>query len=467
MKKSLYTLFILLFCIILSSCASASYIKHQNNKNNRQDMILNNENIDAQNTTITMYDIAQFLETKKEHYPLSDEFIERYQQKSGGYIENARKAGLTVNKYLHEPNQKWHFFESWLYPSIEEGTMEWNESAKSRVYSLLQCPELVLWIYEACEVSPAKVSQAKKIAEKLKVEGKATSTIASQMRKIVLWDDLEPAIREFMEQDVEKFDVIVNEKEGFVISGLQDQYAEGREVSFTVNLTDSTKEVAEVKVNDVVISPYSGTKYKFTMPGEEVTIDVTLKEKEIVTPPEGENSGTKYNVKYDLGTRKTAKLLESTDDLLNALMFSGTGASLIASISQMEYIYGGGNGGSGDGKWYAGDMLKFGTTSVNGSMTIELHQKVKGIIIQGYTTNNASIMQVGDSLSLDWVDGEANDNKTAKVTLSEMILTSKEAIEGKQTSSIEISFASTKTVKIASTNKKPFYITSIEFILDN
>lgn len=463
MKRSLFSMIILLVCIILSSCANSSYSK---NKNNRQEMMLNNENIDAQNATITMHDIAQFLETKNEHYPLSDEFIERYQQKSGGYIENARKAGLTVNKYLHEPNQKWHFFESWLYPSIEEGSMEWSESAKTRVYTYLQCPELVLWIYEACEVSPAKVSQAKKIAEKLKVEGKATSTIASQMRQIISWDDLEPAIREFMEQDIEKFDVIVNEKEGFVISGLQDQYAEGREVSFTVNLTDSTKEIAEVKVNDVVISPYSGSKYKFTMPGEEVTIDVTLKEKEIVTPPVGEISDTKYNVKYDLGTRKTAKLLESTDDVLNALEFSGTGTSLISSISQMEYIYGGGNGGSGDGKWYAGDMLKFGTTSVNGSMTIELHQEVKGIIIQGYTTNNSSIIQAGDSSSLDWIDGETNDNKTSKVTLSEMVLTSKEVIEGKQTSSVEISFASTKTVKIASTNKKPFYITSIEFILN-
>ena len=38
-----------------------------------------------------------------------------------------------------------------------------------------------------------------------------------------------------------------------------------------------------------------------------------------------------------------------------------------------------------------------------------------------YAMVNEGIMQVGDSLSLDWVDGEANDNKTAKVTLSEMI----------------------------------------------
>ena len=41
--------------------------------------------------TITMTDIALFLEQKAEHYPLSDEFIERYQQKSGGYIDNAKK----------------------------------------------------------------------------------------------------------------------------------------------------------------------------------------------------------------------------------------------------------------------------------------------------------------------------------------------------------------------------------------
>lgn len=59
--------------------------------------------------TITMKEMADFLSQKKEHYPLSDEFIEKYQQDGGGYIDYARQKGLVVDKTLHEPNQKWHF----------------------------------------------------------------------------------------------------------------------------------------------------------------------------------------------------------------------------------------------------------------------------------------------------------------------------------------------------------------------
>lgn len=56
----------------------------------------------VQEDIITMQDIASFLETKKEHYPLSDEFIERYQQSGGGYLDYARQLGLLVNKEQHD-----------------------------------------------------------------------------------------------------------------------------------------------------------------------------------------------------------------------------------------------------------------------------------------------------------------------------------------------------------------------------
>ena len=71
----------------------------------------------------TMQEFTAFLQNKKEHYPLSDEFIERYQQTDGGYIDTAKKLGLLVDKEQHEPNQKWHFFTSWLEPSLEDGTV--------------------------------------------------------------------------------------------------------------------------------------------------------------------------------------------------------------------------------------------------------------------------------------------------------------------------------------------------------
>lgn len=141
-------------------------------------------------TTVTMRTIANFLAEKKEHYPLSDEFMERYQQTSGGYIDFAKKNGHPVDKQKHEPNQKWHFFDSWLNQSIEDGTLTWEDDAKSRVYTKLLCPELLLWIYEASDVDPVKVKNAKEVAEKGKIEGQSVSTIAKNMRSCVAWEDL-------------------------------------------------------------------------------------------------------------------------------------------------------------------------------------------------------------------------------------------------------------------------------------
>ena len=156
----------------------------------------------VQEDIITMQDIASFLETKKEHYPLSDEFIERYQQSGGGYLDYARQLGLLVNKEQHEPNQKWHFFDSWLYRSIDDGSLTWSDNAQIRVYKNLLCPELLLWIYEACEVSPSKVKEAKVVAESGKASKTNVTTIAKNMRNIVSWDDVKKAIVEFNNSNI-------------------------------------------------------------------------------------------------------------------------------------------------------------------------------------------------------------------------------------------------------------------------
>lgn len=150
------------------------------------------------NGVITMRGIADFLETKEEHYPLSDLFIETYQQTSGGYIDLAKKLGILVDKAQHSPNQKWHFFDSWMYPSIEDKTLSWAESAKSRVYSKLLCPELLLWIYEACGVETSKVQQAMEVAIAGKESGTAVTTIAKNMRNCVAWEDLERNILTYL-----------------------------------------------------------------------------------------------------------------------------------------------------------------------------------------------------------------------------------------------------------------------------
>ena len=112
---------------------------------------------------ITMSDMERFLLTKDEQYPITNEYVELYQQESGGYIANAIKAGLVVDKTQHLPSQKWHYFDSWLYATIEEG-MSWDASASDRSYGKFSCPELLLWIIEATGVDSAKVREAKDIA---------------------------------------------------------------------------------------------------------------------------------------------------------------------------------------------------------------------------------------------------------------------------------------------------------------
>jgi len=128
-------------------------------------------------------------------------------------------------------------------------------------------------------------------------------------------------------------------------------------------------------------------------------------------------------------------------------------------------MYGGAYGGSGDNKWYTGDIIKFGTTSVNGSFTFELTQEVSAVNISGYVSNSSCKVRIGDSNSLDW-ESAGSDNKTTLITCSSMNVTSKEVVEANQTSDILMEFESTKDLKIAVTNTKPFYITKIEFIIE-
>lgn len=460
MKNKILILLIAFLTIVITSCANNvnhTKVKQETIKINDYDVM------PVVDTIITMRDIADFLEGKKEHYPLSDEFIEKYQQSSGGYIDNARKAGLIVDKEQHEPNQKWHFFESWLYPTIEEG-MSWDESAENRVYKKLLCPELLLWIYEACEVDPAKVKAAKEVAETGKVNKTHVSTIASQMRAVVSWSDLEPAILEYKNNTTptQTYPVSINQSESFTIGKLQSSYREGYEVSFTITVTDSTKEVDTVTANGTTLISSGSNTYKFTMPASDVIIEVTLKEKEVVDVPSVNLPSTGYNIVYDLGTRKTAKLLETTEEVFNTFQFAEEGSGMITGVTEFEYIYGGGYGGSGENKWYTGNMIKFGTTSVNGYLTLALNTNVNCIKITGYVANTKCNVQVGDAYSSDWTGG--SDGKTSSYTCSDMNVTSKEVVEGNQTTTITIYFESTKNLKIAVTNKSPLYITAIELI---
>lgn len=149
--------------------------------------------------SFTMKEFTEFLQTKREHYPLSDEFIERYQQADGGYIDTAKKLGLLVDKEQHEPNQKWHFFTSWFEASLEDGTVTMESDPQTVVYNRLLCPELLLWIYEASGVEPTKVKMAKEVAEQGKVSKTRVSTIAKNMRAQVPWDDISRNVSAYLE----------------------------------------------------------------------------------------------------------------------------------------------------------------------------------------------------------------------------------------------------------------------------
>ena len=423
---------------------------------------------------ITMSDMERFLLTKNEQYPITNEYVELYQQVSGGYIDNAKKAGLVVDKAQHLPSQKWHYFESWLYTTIEEG-MSWDASASDRSYGKFSCPELLLWIIEATGVETEKVIEAKNIAIEGKQNGVGVSTICASIRAAVPFNTyLRPIIIEFLENNpanYQTYNLTVNTDSAYQLTSVKSEYKERETVTLSIIMTDNTKEIAQVTANGKVLKASSGTTYKFSMPGENVTVVITLKDKDAPTPPVEATKDYYYDVVYQLPGKRAVKFTDPTE-AYNVLQFNGKKDNIITGVSNITNVYGGGNGGSGDNAWYGSNMLKLGTTSVNGSITIELSQNVNGVIITGYVTNNGCNIRVGDSSSSVWSDG-TDDGKTTVVTAKDdyfMNVVNKDMLEAGATSTIQINFDSTDSVTISTENTGSkyyvLYITSIEFIVD-
>ena len=423
---------------------------------------------------ITMSDMERFLLTKDEQYPITNEYVELYQQASGGYIDNALKAGLVVDKAQHLPSQKWHYFQSWLYPTIEEG-MLWDASASNRSYGKFSCPELLLWIIEATGVDSAKVTEAKNIAMEGKQNGTGVSTICASIRAAVPFNTyLRPIIIDWLENNpytYPSYNLTVNTDSAYQVTTVKDSYQERETVSFSVLLTDNTKEITKVTANGKVLTSSSGTTYEFSMPSENVAVVITLNDKAVIPPQIEATKDYYYDIVYQL-PGKTAVSFKEPAEAYNVIQFHGTKENIISSVSSISGIYGGGRGGSGDNIWYAGNMLKLGTTSITGSITLKLTQKVKGVIITGYVTNNNCNIRVGDSSSTVW-SGNGDDGKTTLITAKDnyaMNVAGKDTVEANATSSIQINFESTNSVTI-STEKNGssyyvLYITAIEFIVE-
>jgi hypothetical protein len=162
--------------------------------NGRQFQMQKNPNAPADSpavlASITVRDFAFLLIEANEHYPLSDMFIETHRQAAGGYIAFAARTGHLIDKAKREPNQKWRFPQSWMLQSMKDGTLNLEDSANTRIYAKLLCPELLLWIYEACGVNSENVSNAYEAAARGKKAGTTTAAIAKSMRTCVSWDDI-------------------------------------------------------------------------------------------------------------------------------------------------------------------------------------------------------------------------------------------------------------------------------------
>ncbi len=448
--KSVVIAFTLVLATLVSSFSVNGYTP-KNFKNKAQITAVSEEI-----QTVTVGQMADFLANKKEHYPFSDQFMERYQQTSGGYLDNAKKAGILVDRTQHSPNQKWHFFESWYYPSIEDGTLSRDDDAKSRIYTKLYCPELLLWIYEACGVAPYKVRNAMRAAENGKSSGSAVTSIAKNMRACVSWEDLLAAFlvkvpATSVSLDKTELEIKVGETAS-ILSTVSPSNATDAAVwsivegNGVISLTQKSNQVSVVGLKDGV------SKIKVTYnEGVFAECVITVIKADAVEPnpnpnPEPSEGAYNYAIVYDLGTRKTAKLIEDEGELLNAFSYLGEGSSLISSVKSMEYIYGGANGGRGDTAWLTGDVLKFGTTGVKGSLSLELSAAINYIRITGYV--HASNCKIS-------VNGVVTN-------CSNMSVASKEVVDSGQTSTFLVVFEDSTTLTIANLNSVPLYITAIE-----
>ncbi|MCM1289573.1 MAG: hypothetical protein NC132_02840 [Corallococcus sp.] len=416
--------------------------------------------------TVTMQEIAAFLNGKNEHYPLSDEFIERYQQTSGGYIATAKTKGLVVDKTKHEPNQKWHFFDSWLYPSIDDGTITWDADAKKRVYTGLLCPELLLWIYEASGVDPVKVKAAKEVAEQGKSAGTNVSTTAKNMRACVPWEDIADAIKS------------ANAETSVSLNPKSLSLTEGQEATVTATvISDDTPSDLRWSVTEgadvITITPSGNQATVKAVTKGTAKIKASLSDSVFaectVTVREQGSITDLFVTKYNFSGTSTAQI-KTVENAFAALVPDGEGDGIVTAVSQISYVYGGGSGGSTSSgtNWKSTDMIKLGTGSVTGSITFTLSAEVNRIKITGYVGNTKCEIRVGDGNSTDWTD-DADDGKTTTHVCSDMKVIGKDALEEGQPLSIYVDFHSTSSVTIATINttstKYPLYITSIEFFL--
>jgi len=111
--------------------------------------------------------LITFFQDKKEHYRISDNFIEDYQQLDNNdpnsYITYARETNHLVDPKKHAPNQKWHFFEAYYIYKIVDKYRK-NEVYADFIAKKPGCPELLLWMAEAAGIDDDIIEEASRYA---------------------------------------------------------------------------------------------------------------------------------------------------------------------------------------------------------------------------------------------------------------------------------------------------------------
>lgn len=149
--------------------------------------------IENKDNKITNYDVLCFFADKKEHYSISDKFIFNYQQKStdnNSYIRFALDTGHIICEKIAEPNQKWHLMEAYLLQNLLIHGAEYLD--KKNTLGRIKCPELLLWMAEAANVSKEVVEMASNVAkEKIDEIRKETNKAYSAKAVIAMNDKIE------------------------------------------------------------------------------------------------------------------------------------------------------------------------------------------------------------------------------------------------------------------------------------
>ncbi len=153
---------------------------------------------------MTISEFMNFLDKKNEHYPISDEFIKKYQQSPAsinGYVYYAWETGRVIHKEIAEPNQKWHFFESYILRLLNDKKISLDDPAE-KIYGRIKCPELLLWIAEASCIEEDKVKKASKEAQST-IESNikfARNVAGRKIRTIITWDIIKEKICNSLER---------------------------------------------------------------------------------------------------------------------------------------------------------------------------------------------------------------------------------------------------------------------------